>query len=85
VEVYFAADGRNADAIAVAADAGDDSGDEVLHLRMVGRPKRARSCWRRPRAHGEDVAQDAAHAGRGALIGLDVGGVVVASILKIAA
>ena len=36
----------------------------------------------RPRAHGEDVAQDAADAGRRALIGLDVGGVVVALHLE---
>ena len=33
-------------------------------------------------AHGEDVAQDAAHAGRRALIGLDEGGVVVAFHLE---
>ena len=31
----------------------------------------------RPRAHGEDVAQNAAHSGRRALIGLDERGVVV--------
>ena len=36
----------------------------------------------RPRAHGEDVAQDAADAGRRALIGLDEGGVVVALHLE---
>ena len=36
----------------------------------------------RPRAHGEDVAQDAADAGRRALIGLDVGRVVVALHLE---
>ena len=30
-----------------------------------------------PRAHGEDVAQDAAHAGGRALVGLDEGRVVV--------
>ena len=36
----------------------------------------------RPRAHGEDVAQDAADAGRRALVGLDVGGVVVALHLE---
>jgi len=30
-----------------------------------------------PGAHGEHVAQDAAHAGGGALVGLDEGGVVV--------
>ena len=31
----------------------------------------------RPGAHGQDVADDAAHPGRRALVGLDVGGVVV--------
>ena len=36
----------------------------------------------RPRAHGEDVAQDAADAGRRALIGLDVARVVVALHLE---
>ena len=35
-----------------------------------------------PRAHGEDVAQDAADAGRRALIGLDEGRVVVALHLE---
>ena len=33
----------------------------------------------RPRAHGEDVAQNAADAGGRALEGLDVAGVVVAT------
>ena len=36
----------------------------------------------RARAHGEDVAQDAADAGRRALVGLDVGWVVVALHLE---
>ena len=36
----------------------------------------------RARAHGEDVAHDAAHARRRALIGFDVGGVVVALHLE---
>ncbi len=36
----------------------------------------------RPRAHGEDVAQDAADAGRRTLVGLDVGGMVVALHLE---
>jgi hypothetical protein len=35
-----------------------------------------------PRAHGEDVAQDAAHAGRRALVRLDIGRVVVALHLE---
>ncbi len=36
----------------------------------------------RARAHGEDIAQDAADAGRGALIGLDVARMVVALHLE---
>ena len=36
----------------------------------------------RPRAHGEHVAQDAAHAGRRALVGLDEAGMVVAFHLE---
>jgi len=36
----------------------------------------------RPRPHGEDVAQDAADAGRGALIGLDIARMVVALHLE---
>ena len=35
-----------------------------------------------PRAHGEHVAHDAADAGRGALVGLDVARVVVALHLE---
>jgi hypothetical protein len=38
----------------------------------------------RPRAHGEDVAQDAADPRRRALIGLDIGGWLWLSILKMA-
>jgi hypothetical protein len=48
-----------------------------------GEPKR--SAFRSaigPRAHGEDVAQDAADAGRRALVGLDERGVVVALHLE---
>jgi hypothetical protein len=68
--------------VAVAADTGDDAGDQVAGLGMVGRRSAARSSRRRARAHGEDVAQDAADAGRRALVGLDVGGVVVAFHLE---
>ena len=52
-------------------------------LGWSGSPKR--SAFRLaigPRAHGEDVAHDAADAGRRALVGLDVGGVVVALHLE---
>ena len=49
----------------------------------VGSPKLQRvEAGDRPRAHGEDVAQDAADAGRRALIGLDVARVVVALHLE---
>ena len=48
-----------------------------------GEPKRSDVQGRdRPRAHGEDVAQDAADARRRALVGLDEGGVVVALHLE---
>ena len=49
----------------------------------VNRPKAQRIHHRqRPRAHGEDVAQNPAHAGGRALEGLDVAGVVVALDLE---
>ena len=41
VEIDLAADGRDADAIAVAADAGDDAADQVAHRGWSGRPKRS--------------------------------------------
>ena len=83
MEIDLAADRRHAEGIAVAADAGDDAGDEMAGLRMVRRAEAQRVQRRdRPRAHGEDVAQDAADAGRRALIGLDEGGVVVALHLE---
>ncbi len=83
VEIDLAAYGRNADAIAVAADAVDDARNEVLHLRMVGAAETQRVEVRdRARAHREDVAQDAADAGRRALIGFDVRRVVVALHLE---
>ena len=83
MEVGLAADRRDAHAVAVAADAGDHAGDEMPCLGMRGIAEAQRvQVGDRPRAHGEDVAQDAAHAGRRALVGLDVGGVVVALHLE---
>ncbi|VXC43279.1 hypothetical protein SPHINGO8AM_130159 [Sphingomonas sp. 8AM] len=83
VEIDLAADGRHADAIAIAADAVDDARDQVAHLRMIG-PAEAQGVeiGDRPRAHREHVAQDAADPGRRALIGFDVRGVVVALHLE---
>ncbi len=52
-------------------------------LRMLGIAERQRvEAGDRPRAHGEHVAQDAADAGGGALIGLDIARVVVALHLE---
>ncbi len=69
VELALAADRRHPDAIAVAADPGDDAGDEVPGLRVVGAAEAQRIEHRdRPRAHREDVAQDAADPGRRALV-----------------
>ena len=78
VERRLAADRRDADAVAVARDAAHDAVDEVLHPRSV-EPAEAERVERRhrPRAHREDVAQDAADARRRALVGLDERRVVV--------
>src|SRR3546814_11417155 len=66
----LAADRGHADAIAIAADAVDDAGDQMLHLRMVRAAETQRvEVGDRARAHGEDVAQYAADPGRRALIG----------------
>ena len=73
VEIHLAADRRHADAIAVAADAVDDAADQVAHLGVIGPAEAQRvhvgdgAC-----AHREHIAQNAADAGRRALIGLDV-------------
>ena len=83
MEIHFAADRRHAEAIAVAADAGDDAGHQMPRLGMIGIAEAQRvEAGDRPRAHGEDVAQNAADAGRRALIGLDVARVVVALHLE---
>ena len=72
VEVQLAADGRHTDAVAVSADAGHDSVEQVALMRLVERTEAQRIEERdRSRAHREDVAQDAADAGRSALVRLD--------------
>ena len=83
VEAHLPADRRHAERIAIAADTGDDAGNEVARLRMLRIAERERiEAGDRPRPHGEHVAQDAADAGRRALIGLDVARVVVALHLE---
>ena len=78
LEGHLAAHRRAAEGIAVAADAGHHAGQDAARPRVVERPEAQRVHDRdRPRAHGEDVAQDAAHARGRALVGLDERGVVV--------
>ncbi len=83
VEVRLARNGRHADAVAIAADAADHALDQTLRL-LMRRIAEAQGVQQghRARAHGEDVAHDAAHARRRTLIGFDVGGVVVALHLE---
>jgi hypothetical protein len=83
VEADLAAHGGDAEGVAVAADSLHDALHEVggLGMRRIAEGERVH---RRdgPRAHREDVAEDAAHARGRSLIGLDVGGVVVALHLE---
>ena len=83
VEHGLARDVRDADAVAVAADAADDPAEQLARALLVERTKPQRVAQRdRPCAHCEDVAQDPAHARGGALVGLDGRRVVVALDLE---
>src|SRR5262249_47075558 len=83
VKTNAAAHGRHAEGIAVAADAGDHTGEEMPGLRVRRRAEGERiETGNRPRAHGEDVAQNAADPGGRALIRLDVARMVVALHLE---
>ena len=84
VEINLAADGRDADAIAVMRDAGDHAGEKPairLHVRgsIAGDRAEAQRVQQehRPRAHGENIADDSAHAGGRALERLDRARVIV--------
>ena len=78
VEDDLAADVGQAQAVAVAADAGDDAGQHALGVGVVGGAEAQRvDDGDRAGAHREDVADDAADAGGRALVGLDVRRVVV--------
>ena len=78
VEDDLAADVRQAEAVAVAAHARHDPRQHPGGVRLVQRPEAQRVHHAdRAGAHGEDVADDAADAGRSALVRLDVAGVVV--------
>src|SRR5260370_5907530 len=76
VEVPLAADWGDTDAVPIAADARDDS----IEMMTRGRQRAEAQGVEQgdgPGAHGDHVADDAAHAGRGALVWLYGGGGVV--------
>ena len=87
IEADLAADVGDADAVAVARDPPDHAAEEVAvaggfglvgHVIGVERAEaEAVEQGDRPRAHGEDVANDAADTRRRALVGLDRARMVV--------
>ena len=78
IEINLTADRWHADAIAIAANPANNATNQMLHLRMIRRAKAQRVHIRnRPRTHREDIAQDAANAGRRTLIRLDIAGVIM--------
>ena len=86
LEVDLAADGGDADRVAVVADAGDRVLEQVARARRLQLAEAQRVEDRdRPRADREDVAQDPADAGGGALERLDRARVVVGLDLEGAA
>jgi len=88
VEIHLAADGRDADAVAVVGDAIHHACEEAAVggglLGVSANVAEAEGIHREHRAgaHGEDVANDAADAGGRALEGLDGARVVVALHLE---
>ncbi len=83
VEDDLAADVGQAQAVAVAADAGHHAGDDAGGVGVVERPEAQRvHDGDGTGAHGEDVAHDAADAGGRALVGLHEARVVVALDLE---
>src|SRR2546425_267243 len=79
----LAADGGAAEAVAVPADAGHDALDQPACLRVVRLAEAERiEEGDGAGAHREDVPQDSAHPGGGALEGLDERGVIVALDLE---
>src|SRR5687768_3049221 len=78
MEPGLAADRGDAHAIAIVADASDYAVDQEAHARSVDLAEaQGIHAGDRARAHGEDVAQDAAHAGHRSLVGLDEARMVV--------
>ena len=83
VEIHLAADGRHAEGISIATDAGDDARYEMPGLRMIrGAEAQGIECRDGSRPHGEDIAQNTSNAGGGPLIGFDERRVVMAFHLE---
>ena len=95
VEVNLAADGRNADAVTVMRNTGDDAREQPqvrgdfsfsrfgFRIWIRDRPKAERiqtKLW--ACAHRKDIPNDSAHAGRGALERLDGARMIVALHLE---
>ena len=79
VEIHLPAHGRHAHAIAVTANTAHHTINNALHARRIRRAKTQRiQIGNRPRTHGKDITQNAANTCRRAIIGFDVGWVVVA-------
>ena len=78
VEIDFTAHRGHAHAVAITADAGDHARHQMpgLGMRRLAEAQRIHH-GDGARAHGEDIAHDATHARRRALIGLDEAGMVV--------
>ena len=78
LEMDFAAHRRHADAVSVTGDSGHHTCHQAAVLGVGKRAEAERVEQRnRPRAHGEDIAQDTAHARRRALGRFDKARVVV--------
>ena len=83
VEIHRAADGRHAERIAVAADAGHHAFQQMARARMRRRAEAQQiEAGDRPRPHGEHVAQNSADTRGRTLIRLDERGMVVALHLE---
>ena len=83
MKAHFAAHGGHAKGVAIAAHAFDHALHQMRGFWMCGHAERqAVHRGNRAGAHGENIAQNAAHAGGSALIRFDVRRVVVAFHLK---
>ena len=79
MKLGLAGHGRHPDTVAIAANPGDHARHQAARLGMARIAEAQRIDQRDwPRAHRKNVAQNAADTGRRALVGFDIGRVVVA-------